>query len=147
MPDQNTWDYRFLNLAHHISLWSKDPSTKSGAVVVGKTKRQVAIGFNGFPPQIPDDPAFLADRELKYRYTMHAERNALDNATFDVEGGTLYVTFPPCHECAKSMISRGIKRVVMFGFRDAELEKRWGETAKIAISMLEGAGVTVIVKD
>ena len=32
------WDKRFLELAKHISLWSKDPSKKVGCVVVGEDR-------------------------------------------------------------------------------------------------------------
>ena len=33
------WDERFLSLAHHVSGWSKDPSTKVGAVIVRRLAR------------------------------------------------------------------------------------------------------------
>ncbi len=32
------WDRRFLELAKHISDWSKDPSTKVGCIVVGEDR-------------------------------------------------------------------------------------------------------------
>jgi deoxycytidylate deaminase len=38
-PPVNTkWDYRFLALAEHISLWSKDPSTRVGAIIIRPNK-------------------------------------------------------------------------------------------------------------
>ena len=42
------WDVRFIELAKHISLWSKDPSTKVGCVVVGEDREIRSTGFNGF---------------------------------------------------------------------------------------------------
>lgn len=45
----------------------------------------------------------------------HAERNAMDFAGkhgISLEGATMYVTLEPCVECAKSIITTGIKRVV-----------------------------------
>ena len=30
----NKWDYRFIKLAKEIASWSKDPSTKVGAIAV-----------------------------------------------------------------------------------------------------------------
>lgn len=105
------WDRRHFELAEHIATWSHDPSTKVGAVVVGRDRRKVAFGYNGFPPGIRDD-ARLLDRSVKYRLTQHAERNALDNTHFDLTGGTLIVTMFPCEECAKSIVSKGIVRVV-----------------------------------
>ena len=35
------WDLKFLKLAKHISDWSKDPSTKVGAVIVDQDNRIV----------------------------------------------------------------------------------------------------------
>jgi len=106
------WDARLYALAEHVAGWSKDPSTKVGAVLAGRDRREIALGYNGFPPGIADTEERLLDRDTKYVLTQHAERNVLDNARFDVRGGTLYVTFAPCSECAKSIVSRGISRVV-----------------------------------
>jgi dCMP deaminase len=105
------WIKRYLDLAHHIAQWSKDPSTKVGAVIIGPHRRQIALGYNGFPEGIIDDPRRLNDRDIKIRLMQHAERNALDQATFDLFGSTLVVTHHPCSECAKSIVSKGIIQV------------------------------------
>ena len=55
------WDRRFLDLAAHISTWSKDPSTKVGCVVVGEDREIRSTGFNGFPRGIEDDEERLAE--------------------------------------------------------------------------------------
>lgn len=34
------WDQRFLELAKVVSTWSKDPSTKTGAVIVRPDKTE-----------------------------------------------------------------------------------------------------------
>jgi dCMP deaminase len=104
-------DNRLMELARFVAGWSKDPSTKIGAVAVGIDRREIAVGYNGFPPGIGDDMR-LRDREARYALTQHAERNVLDNAKFDLTGGTLYSTMYPCVECAKSIVSKGISRVV-----------------------------------
>jgi dCMP deaminase len=52
------------------------------------------------------------DKETKYLFVAHAERNALDNAPLSVEGCTLYSPLLPCNECAKAIIQSGIKEVV-----------------------------------
>lgn len=31
------WHYRFMEVARLIATWSKDPNTKTGAIVVGRT--------------------------------------------------------------------------------------------------------------
>lgn len=111
------WDRRFLNLAREISTWSKDPSTCVGAVVVNDERRILATGYNGFPRGIHDAKQRYDNRDTKYKYVVHAEMNAIYNATFSgtsLNNSTLYVWgLPVCAECAKGVIQVGIKRVVM----------------------------------
>lgn len=106
------WDLRFLNLAKEVSTWSRDPTTKVGAVIVDTKRRVVSLGYNGFPRGVYDFEERLSDRETKHKFTCHAERNALDQSPINVEGCTLYSTLYPCHECAKGIVQRGIVRVV-----------------------------------
>lgn len=56
------WDQRFIDLAFHLSGWSKDPSTKVGCVVVGEDREIRSTGFNGFPRGISDDNERLTER-------------------------------------------------------------------------------------
>lgn len=123
---QQKWDDRFLDLAAHVATWSKDPSTKVGAVLVGSSKTQVALGYNGFPPGLEDSTKRLTDRATRLRYTLHAERNVLDNAAFPTKGATLYTTHPPCNLCALSIASKGIRRVVCAP-TDPSFASRWAE--------------------
>ena len=134
-----SWDQRFLDLALHVSSWSKDPSTKVGAVLVGRDKRQVALGYNGFPSGVADDSR-LNNRESRLRYTLHAERNVLDNAHFPSVGSTLYVTHPPCCACALSIISKGVSRVVSSPM-SSEFASRWGAEVFLTRDLLREAGV------
>src|SRR5271169_4441773 len=110
--DDRKWVARWFALAEHVATWSKDPCTKVGAVIVGRSRRQVALGYNGFPEGIADTEERLHDKETKLRLTLHAERNALDNAAFNLRGATLICTMFPCLECAKSIVGKGIERVV-----------------------------------
>ena len=50
----NKWDIRYLKLAEEVSSWSKDPSTKIGAIAVGNKGQVLAQGYNGFPRGIID---------------------------------------------------------------------------------------------
>lgn len=133
---------RYLGLAFHVAAWSKDPSTKVGCVVVGKNRRQIAIGYNGFPEGIADTEERLNDRPTKYRLTQHAERNAVDNATFDLTGATLVTTLHPCVECAKSILSKGIATVVT---TPAPIREPWKQSAEWAAELFKEAGVEVVV--
>lgn len=91
--------------------WSKDPSTRVGAVIADG-KHVISVGFNGFPPTTEDKEEWLNDRQTKYSLVIHAEVNAILNAARAVKGSTIYVTLPPCSECAKFIAASGISRVV-----------------------------------
>lgn len=118
------WNQRFLDLSFHVAGWSKDPSTQVGAVIVNEHKQVLSMGYNGFPRGVSDSPIRYADRDTKLMFVAHAERNALDNAHMDVRGATLYSTLCPCNECAKSIIQRGIRKVVSKKYDD-EYSKRF----------------------
>ena len=106
------WDLRFLEMARNAASWSKDPSTKVGAVIVDDDKRVISVGYNGFPKGVTDDER-LHDREEKYKMIVHAERNALLFANKDVKNCSIYTyPFMPCSVCAGMVIQAGIKRVV-----------------------------------
>ena len=90
------WDQRFLELAKLVSTWSKDPSTKVGAVIA-HDRKIISVGYNGFPEGVLDTAERYYDRETKYKYMVHAERNALLFANTSVKGMTLYTyPFMPC---------------------------------------------------
>ncbi len=110
----NKWTQRFLELAKHVSEWSYDPRTKVGCVIVDNKKRVVSIGYNGFPRGVRDIESRYEHRETKHLFVAHAERNALDNAPHSVEGCTMYVPLKPCAECAKSIVQKGIAKVVTY---------------------------------
>lgn len=123
MNKNEKWDRRFLEMSLLISSWSKDPRTQVGSVIVSDRRRVVSVGYNGFPRHIEDRGDWLEDRETKHLFVAHAERNALDNAECSVVGSTVYTTLFPCNECAKSIIQRGITRVVSFKFSNDEFQR------------------------
>lgn len=69
------WRNRYLLLAKHFSTWSKDPSTQVGAVAVSDNGLILSEGWNGFPRGIRDTQNRLGDRQTKYDYMVHAEKN------------------------------------------------------------------------
>ena len=136
------WDRRFIDLALHISEWSKDPSTKVGCIVVGEDREIRSTGFNGFPRGIEDSMERLEDRELKYPLICHAEENAIMHAArigVSLKGCTAYVTWPPCNRCSRSLIQAGIKKIVIPS--DVEIPERWNDEFDLSKSMLNEAGI------
>lgn len=139
------WDRRFINMARHIAAeWSKDPSTKVGAVLVDVDKVVIGTGFNGFPRGVDDDPERYADREMKLDLTVHAEMNAILKASASARGSTLYCTHPPCVRCAAHIIQAGSKRVVSVAWdrpdwaKSIERSQMIFREARVVFDMIEG---------
>jgi dCMP deaminase len=138
----NKWDIRFLNLAEHISTWSKDPSKKIGAVAVGDQRQILAQGYNGFPRGINDADERYDNREEKYKLVVHAEMNVIYNASYNgvsLNGSTLYVHgLPVCSDCAKGVIQVGIKRIVM---PSQDIPEHWEQSWQKTKEMFNEAGI------
>lgn len=133
------WDNRFLKLSLEVASWSKDPSTKSGAVIVRPDKTIVSVGYNGFPRKMSDADKLYADREKKYSRVVHCEVNALIAAREQVTGCTLYTNWMCCDRCVVQMIQAGITRFVFYEATPEQLE-RWGEAFKLTASYMDEAG-------
>jgi dCMP deaminase len=133
------WDYRFLDLAEFISSWSKDPSTKVGAVITDKNNRIISIGYNGFPQNITDDER-LEDRDTKYKIIIHGEMNAILFAGRSLNNCTLYTyPFMPCPRCAGIIIQAGITRIVSYN----NMPERWQNDFEISKSLFLESSVEV----
>lgn len=150
------WYQRFLDKAYNVSTWSKDTSTKVGAVAYNmkdKMKVPVGEGFNGFPRGVNDNVPERHERPLKYTYCEHAERNLIyNNARVGIamQDTSLFVSHFPCHECARGIIQCGVSEVVFDKASiTAETIKnsfvaRWGESFMHSCIMLNEAKVKII---
>lgn len=120
-----SWDEYFLNICEAVSLRSHDQNTKVGCVIVDERHRIVSTGYNGFPCGV-DDSILPSDRiktlqvetetgmedVTKYDVITHAEANAIASSRNSLVNCTLYVNLFPCNDCAKLIITAGIKKVV-----------------------------------
>lgn len=135
------WTLRYFEIAELVSTWSKDPSTKVGAIIVGDKGQIIAQGYNGFPRGVEDRQERYDQREIKYKFVVHAEMNAILNALYNgssVVGASIYIhNLPVCQECAKAIIQAGIARV----FIDTSVNERWGEAWEISKTMFNESGV------
>ena len=138
---------RYRDLAKEISTWSKDPSTQVGAVIIGKGDQVLTQGYNGFPRRIRDTEERWAERERKYELVVHAEMNAIYNASLtgvSLKGSTLYVYgLPICNECAKGIIQVGIKKVI--ATRPQIYNSQWDKSNKLAEAIFAEAEVMYLV--
>jgi dCMP deaminase len=130
-----------MGVAKLSALRSKDPKTQVGACIVNHDRRIVGIGYNGMP-QGCDDHAFPWNSEgdfldTKYPFVVHAEANAILNATQNLNGSSIYVTLFPCNECTKLIIQSGIQEIVYESNKYQESKEH-----QAAIQMLKAAGVS-----
>ncbi len=109
---QLKWDRRYIELARTIARWSKDPSTKVGAVLVRPNNSVASAGFNGFPPWHDDSPELYLDGDYKYKRVVHAEGNALNFLGQTASGFALYISSPCCPDCVERAAEAGASRIV-----------------------------------
>ena len=143
------WNYRFMELAELVATWSKDPSTKTGAVVVGPDKEIRATGYNGLVRGVNDNVAERMQRPTKYDFFEHAERNAIFNACLtgtQLKGCTIFCTLTPCTDCARAIIQAGIKEVVTYEYKPAvdDPKNTWRDKLDYSAEMFKEAGVAYI---
>lgn len=133
------WNKRFMELADFISKWSRDPSTKVGAVITDKNHRIISTGYNGFAKGVKDLEDRYFDRDIKYKMVLHAEENAIMFAKQRLDDCEIFVTkLPPCSHCAALIIQSGIKDVHM---QDIEIPERWKTSFNMTKKMFSEAGV------
>lgn len=137
----NKWDDRFMDLARHVASWSKDPSTKVGAVIIRPDRSVVSVGYNGFPRGVNDGEHRYRDKPTKYSMVVHAEANAILASKESLADCVLYVTLFPCNECAKLIIQSGIRMIVAPRLSDAP--ERWAEAMTTSMTMFVESGVVV----
>lgn len=135
------WDRRFMELAKHVAQWSKDPSTKVGAVIADVNNRVISLGFNGLPVGVRDLPERLENRDEKLELVVHAEINAILFAGKPLWDCVLY-TWPmaPCSRCASMVAQTGIRRVIaprIYG------EHRWAESVNKTELTFAEAGISL----
>ena len=115
--------------------------------MIGNNGDVLSQGYNGFPRGIKDTAARLKDRERKYKLVVHAEMNAIYNASLNgvsLNNATLYVYgLPICNECAKGIIQVGIRRVI--ATRPADYNKEWDESIKDAKALFKEAEVEYLI--
>ena len=138
---QGTWHTRFLNLAKLVASWSKDKSSKVGAVAISEARVVLETGYNGIPRGVHDLDERL-ERPAKYLWTAHAEENLVAHAARkQLEGTTVYVTHVCCCACARMLINSGVATVVMGQGQSKNMPP---EQFIVAMTMFAEAGVNVL---
>lgn len=135
----NKWSARFMEMAQLVSSWSKDTTTKVGAVAVGTSRQVLTTGYNGLPRGVQDLPERM-ERPAKYLWTSHAEANLVAHAARAVlEGSTVYVTHLCCSACARLLINAGVAKVVSGDGTTSMAQEEF----EVAMTMFTEAGVVL----
>jgi len=138
---------KYLQLAEfQAQLFSKDPSTKVGALFLAPNSLQLLCqGYNGFPRNIDETKEERWQRPQKLMYISHAEANCVANACrhgTPLENSIAVVTMFPCTSCTKLMIQAGISMLVT---KEPNLScPKWGEEFKYSLEMIHEAGIEVL---
>lgn len=114
------WETYFLRIANAVATRGDCARRQHGAVIVDQYHRIIATGYNGTPPGDPrscllGDCPRASSKEphnsggYENCISLHAEQNAIANATRDTRGGTIYITGPPCPMCAKLCLAAGLE--------------------------------------
>lgn len=123
---------KFMELAHARARFSKDTSTKVGAIIIGPSGEDRASGYNGAPPGMPCiNPETPEERSGPRSTFGSVTPNSMQSrmpreSAFLSEGCTIFVTHPPCMDCARAIVQAGIKRVVTVD-QNADFYERWKE--------------------
>lgn len=136
MSSRPSWDEYFISLVDAAAARASCDRGRSGAVFV-RENDVLATGYVGAPPGLPDcfeaghimqrvttNPARMAGLPVVRSLirttdhcvrTIHAEQNAILRAArngVSLRGATVYCTLEPCVNCAMSLVSLEVVRVV-----------------------------------
>lgn len=136
------WDRRFILMALEVAKWSKDPNKQVGAILVSPDKRQVSWGYNGLPRGLDPtvEQALAITKAEKNALSAHAELNCILNSAVDITGWTIYVTEPPCTQCAVAIVQKGLYRLVCPQIKP---ESSWAKSQAQAFSLLASLNINI----
>ncbi|MDR2735804.1 MAG: dCMP deaminase family protein [Puniceicoccales bacterium] len=119
------WDDYFMAMAVLTACRSICTRLKVGCLLVSKGEyknRVIAAGYNGFVAGAPHISRVRDDHE---QAVVHAEQNAVTDAArrgVSVDGAMAYISHFPCINCAKVMVSAGIREIKYhFDYKNDEL--------------------------
>lgn len=131
------------------------PRRGVGSVVV-RNRRILSTGFNGAPPGLPHCTEvgclIFEDEGTSCKRVLHAEHNAILQASVPLDGAALYTSFLPCLDCMKTVITKKIREVVYE--RDYvkqkgryESSREFAEQAGIVLRKIPEVDTAVVLKN
>ncbi len=138
----NKYDKKFMEIANSLTELTDDPNRGVACLIV-KDNNIISHGVNVLSNGVTKTEERVT-KPLKSMWISHSERNAIFKAAkegYSTDGCKMYVTYFPCHECARAIIQAGIKEIITYE-PDFSHEK-WGESWNIALDMFEECGVKI----
>lgn len=112
-----TWDEYFIDVVAALSQRATCNRGRSASIFV-RNNDIIASGYVGSPPGAPhcDDVGHLYSSDGKHCVrTLHAEQNAVIRAArngISLMNSVVYCTMEPCYNCAMTIVSLNVQRVV-----------------------------------
>lgn len=138
------WDTYFLELARQAATRSTCTRANHGAVIVANRHIR-STGYNGTPSGYGHCDAGACPRGKTGDPShpcvgLHAEANAVLYASPEArDGATIYVTAPPCFDCAKLIANSGLREIVAVsdGSEDLEAIRKFLLDCRVRIRILK----------
>lgn len=128
----------------HAQARSEDTNTQNGALIVFPASGIISADVNRYPS------IKQSDNQEKYDYIEHAERSVIYRCAskgLSTANTHLYSPFVSCPDCARAIVMAGIVKVVGHKTIWDMLSDRWKNRCVIGVSILEKAGVEVLMYD
>jgi dCMP deaminase len=143
--DRLNKDYFMLEMSERFSEFSKDPTTKVGAIICDNNYRVLATGYNGFSAGYPDDYSSIT-REEKHLISIHAEVNAILNAAkngVNLSNSCIYASEHPCANCTAAIVNAGITRIVLREKTNLSLST-WGKSLEMSQKIINSCQMELV---
>lgn len=124
----------FMEIAESIAKFSTCYKKQVGTILLKET-RIISTGYNGVPSKqlhckdifkkyYPADCS-VSHREWSFFNELHAEENCIAFAAkngVSTKDTTMYITLSPCINCAKLIVTAGIKKVIYKNYSERHSE-------------------------
>lgn len=142
----NLRDKTYVEVVNTLSKLSEDNKRQVAAIIV-KNDNIISFGVNKLPESVNKFEE-RKSKQLKGFWFLHAERDAIYKSVRDgvsLNGTEIYVNYFPCSDCARAIISSGIKKI--YTPKPDLTHQKWGESWKIAAIMFGESDVEVVFVD
>ncbi len=139
---------KLLKIAYLEAQKSTNPSTQNGAILVDDKGNVILSAKNSFPAGVTETQE-RQKKPLRYKFSVHAERNVIYSAArlgIKTEGLVMVCPWAACTDCAQAIIQAGIKRLVVHK-QALDRSSHWKEDIELSFMMFHEAKIEVIVFD